>query len=64
MQVKTGTKRTNKDGSTTVPVTDESKSKWAAAQVPVPLVYVKLAAVMILYAASSFRGCTTRGRPD
>lgn len=59
MQVKTGTKRTNKDGSITVPVTDEWKSKWAAARMPVFLVYVKLAAVMRLSAASSFRGCTT-----
>ncbi len=42
-----------------MPATDEWKSKWAVAQVPVFLVYVKLAAAMRLSAASSFRGCTT-----
>jgi hypothetical protein len=42
VQIKTGTKRMNKDGSVTVPVTDEWAAKWAAAQVPVFLVYVKL----------------------
>lgn len=42
VQIKTGTKRSNKDGSITVPVTDEWKAKWAAARVPVFLVYVKL----------------------
>ncbi|AMU20022.1 DUF4365 domain-containing protein [Mycobacteroides abscessus] len=42
VQIKTGTKATNKDGSLTVPVTDAWKAKWSAAQVPVFLVYVRL----------------------
>jgi hypothetical protein len=42
VQIKTGTKRLNKDGSITVPVTDDWKAKWTAAHVPVFLVYVKL----------------------
>lgn len=44
VQIKTGTKRLNKDGSITVPVTDTWKAKWAEAQIPVFLVYVKLGA--------------------
>ncbi|QFS90942.1 hypothetical protein FIV07_09285 [Mycobacterium sp. THAF192] len=43
-QIKTGTKRVNKDGSITVPVTDTWKAKWSEAQIPVFLVYVKLGA--------------------
>jgi hypothetical protein len=42
VQIKTGTKALNKDGSLTVPVTDTWKAKWSAAQVPVFLVYVRL----------------------
>lgn len=42
VQIKTGTKATNKDGSLTVPVTEAWKTKWSAAQVPVFLVYVRL----------------------
>jgi hypothetical protein len=42
VQIKTGTKSLNKDGSLTVPVKDEWKAKWSAAQVPVFLVYVHL----------------------
>jgi hypothetical protein len=42
VQIKTGTKKLNKDGSITVPLTDAWIAKWAEAQVPVFLVYVKL----------------------
>lgn len=42
VQVKTGTKSPNKDGSITVSVTDKWKAKWANALIPVYLVYVRL----------------------
>ncbi len=42
VQIKTGTKALNKDGSLTVPTKDEWKVKWSAAQVPVFLAYVHL----------------------
>ncbi|MBN7296616.1 DUF4365 domain-containing protein [Mycobacteroides abscessus] len=42
VQIKTGTKSLNKDGSLTVPVKDDWKAKWSAARVPVYLVYVHL----------------------
>ncbi|WFN93803.1 DUF4365 domain-containing protein [Gordonia sihwensis] len=42
IQVKTGTKAPNKDGSLTVPVTDDWKAKWANNVLPAYLVYVHL----------------------
>jgi hypothetical protein len=42
VQIKTGTKKLNNDGSVSVPVTDKWKSKWLQAELPVFLVYVKL----------------------
>jgi hypothetical protein len=42
VQIKTGTKAPNNDGSITVPVTEERKKKWAVSRVPVFLVYVHL----------------------
>jgi len=42
VQVKCGTKKPNKDGSISVPVTDKWKAKWAASCLPVFLVYVYL----------------------
>ncbi|ORA27376.1 DUF4365 domain-containing protein [Mycobacterium aquaticum] len=42
VQIKTGTKALNKDGSLTVPVKNAWKAKWSEALVPVFLVYVHL----------------------
>ena len=42
VQIKTGTKAPNNDGSITVPVTEEWKKKWAVSCVPAFLVYVHL----------------------
>lgn len=42
VQVKTGTKKPNRDGSITVPVAEEWRTKWASALTPVYLVYVRL----------------------
>jgi hypothetical protein len=42
VQVKTGTKTPNEDGSITVPVTEAWKRKWANTLTPVYLVYVRL----------------------
>jgi uncharacterized protein DUF4365 len=41
-QVKTGTKKPNRDGSITVSVEESWKKKWAEAKTPVYLVYVYL----------------------
>lgn len=42
VQIKAGTKARNKDGSITVPVVSNWKTKWAANKLPVYLVYVHL----------------------
>ncbi|WP_082957225.1 DUF4365 domain-containing protein [Mycolicibacter heraklionensis] len=42
VQIKTGTKAPNKNGSITVPVKDAWKLKWGKSRVPVFLVYVHL----------------------
>lgn len=42
VQIKTGTKKLNKNGSITVPVQRDWKSKWGATRTPVYLVYVHL----------------------
>lgn len=42
VQVKAGNKDRRKDGSITVPVNDEWKTKWSASALPVYLVYVHL----------------------
>lgn len=42
VQVKTGTKRPNKDGSISVPTTGEWRDKWRQAKTPVYLIYVRL----------------------
>lgn len=42
MQVKTGTKRPNKDGSIAVSTTQDWRDKWREARTPVYLVYVRL----------------------
>ncbi len=42
VQVKTGTKRCNKDGSISVAVTEAWKRRWAASVLPVYVVYVRL----------------------
>lgn len=42
VQVKTGTKKPNKDGSISVPTTETWRRKWQEAKTPVYLVYVRL----------------------
>ena len=42
VQVKSGTKRPNKDGSITISVTEDWKKKWSATLTPVYFVYVRL----------------------
>ena len=42
VQVKTGTKRPNRDGSISVPTTPEWREKWRHAKTPVYLIYVRL----------------------
>lgn len=42
VQVKTGTKKPNKDGSISVPTTKSWREKWQEAKTPVYLVYVRL----------------------
>lgn len=42
VQVKTGTKSPNKDGSISVPTRQDWRDKWHAAKTPVYLVYVRL----------------------